>query len=513
MSKSSMGRPLALASVSVIVAMALALTGCQSAVDAEPSEPDQPVSGGTLTIAQATDIQPNNLLATRLGNSGWAANVFETVTAYDANGEPAPLLATDWTVADDGLAITLSLRDDVTFHTGRTMTAEDVKFSFEYLIQSPSQVAFIGDTFAGIEVLSETELRIDFTAPTPTIFDFFEYAFILDSETIDGVAEGSEIIGTGPFLFESWAPGSSVSLVRNDEYWGEPAHLDGIEIAIISDSTAMLNAVRSNRSQAAIGMSPIDIQSFSSNPDFEVIRTSGSVYPLGIDVTQPPFDQKAARQAVHYAIDRERIAAQIFGDAGVVSPLFWEATTPGFPEDLVDHYTYDPEKAQQMLADAGAAGAELTISVISLPQTTSVAEIVRNNLEAVGLKPTINVVENQTFGQNQIAGDLGPAFIPVHGLSGLSPISLLSTLPSLRQGNPSKYWSAEYEDARAALATAAPGQEYADALHDLSVLILDEAFTSVVVQAVGQTVITTDAIDAGWTRRGYLDAKSMYLNQ
>jgi len=272
----------------------------------------------------------------------------------------------------------------------------------------------------------------------------------------------------------------------------------------------MLNAVRSDRTGVALGMNPVDIQALPSSGGFEVVETASSAYPLGVNVTQAPFDTKEARQAVQYALDRERIASQIFGDAARATDLFWEPGTPGYPEDLEDYYTYDPKKATTMLEKAGASGAAIEITVIGLPQSTGAAEIIRNNLEAVGLTPTIVVQEPQTWDQNQVVGELGQAFLPLHGLNGLGPDTLLNVLPSLRQGNPSKFWTDEYMRLRNDLATATE-DGYADALHDLTEYILDEAFTSVVVQSTGQVVEAGTVHDTSFTSRGYLYAGNAFV--
>ncbi|WP_336631876.1 MULTISPECIES: ABC transporter substrate-binding protein [unclassified Microbacterium] len=506
-------RPWRVTVLAAAAALALTLTGCQSAVQQQEASPSaSPVEGGTLQVAQAGDLQPRNVLAARAGNTSWASNVFETLTSYDAQMKPQPLLATDWRVADDSMSIDITLRDDVTFHTGRKMTADDVKFSFEAAAdpQYSAQVGYIARSFQSIDVTSATELVVNFTAPTPNIFDFFEQIYILDSETVAGLADGSQVIGTGPFVFESWTPGSEATLVRNDAYWGDKPYLDGIDIAVISDSTAMLNAVRSDRSQIALSMSPVDVKSLSANPSFTIVRTAGGAYPLGVDVTRAPFDKKEPRQALQYAIDRQRIADQVFGDAGIVTDLFWDEATPGYPADLATHYTYDPDKARKMLADSGAAGAAVEVTVIGLPQNTGLAEIVRNNLEEVGLQPTIVVQDAQTWDKNQVAGELGQAFLPVHGLYSLGPATLLNTLPSLREGNPSKFWPEEYVALRKAVTTAT-ADTYDDALHELTAYILDEAFTGVIVQAAGQAVQSTSVHGAEYSSRAYLEAGAAFL--
>jgi len=500
-------------------ALALTLAGCQSAVELENSgggnASSEPVDGGTLVIAQSTDAQPVNVLAGRAGNAGWASNVFETLTVRDADGEPQPLLATDWTVADDGLSIDITLREGVTFHTGRELTADDVKFSLENLTESASQVAFIAQQFDAIEVTSPTSLTVTFQNEIPNLFDLFEYAYILDEETIGGLEDGSQVVGTGPFTFASWSPGSEISLERNDDYWGEKAHLDGIDIAVIPDSTAMLNAVRSDRAQVAIGMSSQDVQALESNSAYRVTTSvgAGSVYPFGLNIEEAPFDTAEVRRAVQTAIDRERIANQIFGDAATPTALMWGADTVGYPEDLADAYAYDPESAKKTIDEAGAAGTKVEINVISIPDNTSVAEIVRNNLEEVGLDPEINIVETQDFGPRQIAGDLGQSFLPLHGLNGLSPFSLMSTLPSLREGNSSKFWTDEYADLRDALGAAQTEEETATALHDLSQYLIDEAFTANIVRVDAQYVEAADLQGLTWSGRGYLDAGSAYISE
>lgn len=507
---------LAAIAVAGVAALSVALTGCQSAVGqaASTESAAEAVQGGILQVAQSGDIQPHNVMAARAGNVTWASNVFETLTAYDDAREPQPLLATEWSLAEDGMSMDITLRDDVTFQSGRQMTADDVKFSIETSADPTynAQVGYIARSFAAVDVVSPTELTIEFSAPTSNIFDFFEQTYILDSETIAGLDDGSQVVGTGPFTFESWSPGSEVTLAKNDDYWGDKPYLDGVDIAIITDSTAMLNAVRSNRTQISSGMNPVDVQSLKSNSAFTIVDSASSAYPFGVNVTEAPFDTKEARQAVQYAIDRERISTQIFGDAGHVTDLFWDPATPDYPADLETYYTYDPEKAKSLLADAGADGAPIEITVIGLPSNTSVAEIVRNNLEEVGLKPTIVVQDPQTWDGNQVAGELGQSFLPLHGLNGFGPATLMNVLPSLREGNPSKFWPDEYVALRDDLATASE-DEYADALRALTEYILDEAFTSVIVQSTGQLVESKDVQDMKYTSRGYLQAGSAFISE
>jgi peptide/nickel transport system substrate-binding protein len=412
------------------------------------------------------------------------------------------------------MSIDIEVRSGVKFHSGREMTAEDVKFSLEYLPETVSQVAFIAEQFDHIDVTSDTSLTITFTQPIPNLFDLFEYAFILDKDTVDGLQDGSEIIGTGPFTFADWKPGSEYTLEKNSDYWGEEPHLDTIDVLVISDSTAMLNAVRSGRAQLAIGMSTQDVQSLAQDAKYTVDQVSPSVYPLGVNIEEEPFDNAEVRRAVQIAIDRERIADQVFGDAATPSALFWDPnTTPGYPSDLEDAFAYDPDEAKKIISDEGASGAKVTLTVISIPNNRSVAEIVRNNLEEAGLDPEIEIMEGEEFGATQVAGELGQAFMPLHGLNGFSPYTLLSTLPSLREGNSSKFWTDEYAQLQKDLGQATTEEESETALRDLSQYMIDEAFTANIVRVEGQNVSSADVQGLEWSTRGYLDAASAFISE
>ena len=170
-----------------------------------------------ITVVQAADAQPRNLLPTRGGNLAWIKNVFETLTLRDPETlEPQPLLAESWELAEDGLSMTLRLRDDVTFHSGRKMTAEDVKFSLETAAapETAEQTGFIAQALTDIEVLSDVEVKISFARRLPNIFDLFEETPIIDHETYAEREDGSQVIGTGPYRFTGWMPGAEIVLTN-----------------------------------------------------------------------------------------------------------------------------------------------------------------------------------------------------------------------------------------------------------------------------------------------------------
>ena len=459
-------------------------------------------------IAQAYDAQPRNLLAFRGGNFPWIKNVFETLTYTDPETfEPQPELATDWTLSDNGMTLTLNLRDDVTFHTGRKMTAADVKYSLETaaLPETASQIGFIARSFKAIDTPSDTQVVITFSQPTSNVWDLFEETPIIDKETYAEREDGSKVIGTGPYKFVSWTPGAELQLSRYDDYRDkDAAQIRDLDYAIIADPTATIAAVRSGRAQIGYGMTPRDVIEFDRNPMYTIVSTAGTIYPFGVNVEEGPFDQKTVRQAVGYAIDRQRIIDQVFDGAGTPTDLFWSPSSPGYTEEQANRYSYDPDKASKMLEDAGAKGAKVTIIIPAIPANRSIFEIVQNNLREVGLEPEARVLDVAEYDQRQVAGDLGEAFILIHGQVGFQTATLLSSLPSLRKGNPSHFWSDEYETLRNAVSAASTADDQAKAVTALSEYMLDEAFTLALLQAPSPSVVSADLEGVSFSRRGYI---------
>jgi len=496
------------------LAFSIIATGCAPADPAAPpGETVTPVIGGVVTVASSGDPKPQLVLAGNQANWSWQMGVFETLTLLDETSVPQPLLASEWMLADDSMSIDITLREGVAFHSGRPMTTEDVKFSIEASLDPlyGSQLASVAKEFSAIELTSDTTMTIKFTRPLPNVFDYFEITSIIDSETAVGLADGSQVIGTGPFVWDEWSPGTSLTLVRNEDYWGEPAFLDGIEVATITDQTALVNAVRSGRAQYAIGLSGIDVAAFKEDPEFEVLQTTGSIYPLGMNVEIAPFDQVEVRQAVNYAIDRERIIDQVFGGSAEVSQQFWAPSAIGYDPALNDTYPYDPEMAQQMLEDAGVIGTEFEITVIPFPANISAAEIVRNNLEAVGLKPTVKTLELPDFLAKQTEQNLGPMFMLLHGL-GFSPPTLLNGFPSLRPNNPARFQSTEYDALRAAV-QASSDDEIAAAIEAIGAYIAEQAWSLPLVYAPGEVVMSPTLEGVKPSARAYADFKSAFLTE
>jgi peptide/nickel transport system substrate-binding protein len=499
-----------------VFSAAVMLSGCAVAQQNAPAETTgAPVEGGTLRVAAAADAQPQFVMANRAGNWSWRRLVFESLVEKDAQAEPQPLLATSWEYNDDRTELTLELREGVTFHSGREFTADDVVFTLEQ-VKNPangSQLAGVAKDIESVTATSDSEVVIDLASPSASLFDLLDLTPIVDSETWAGIADGTEVVGTGPFTWESWTPGASIELAQNEKYWSKDGpYLDEVEVSIIPDATAIQSALKAGAADVAIGMPQSDVALLADDKSFELADAGGVFYPFGIDVTQAPFDNPVARQALGYAIDRERIADQVFGGDAVVTDLWRTPESPGYPDDLAEHFEYDPEKAKELLEESGAAGANLTITFANLPVMKNLFEIVQNNLTEAGLNVTAEALDVPDYDKRQVEGTLGQSFLLLHGMVGFSSATIIDAMPSIRQGNPSHFDTPEYSELKTAVREATEKTQAA-ALEELSSYMLEQSFSHIIAVAPQYHVYTAKLQDLKAASLGSIVATDAYLEQ
>ncbi|WP_284740462.1 ABC transporter substrate-binding protein [Amycolatopsis sp. RTGN1] len=491
---------------------AVLVAGCQSAVDLQQQAASGGSTacraGGTLVVASAQPPLPARVLAQSAANTLWARGVFEPLLAVK-NGDvknPEPLLATAWKLGADDRSAVLTLRQGVTFHTGRPFTAADVLFTFKQAL-APASPSNDKQIIAGwqLEATGDHDVTIRSKTPlSPVLASVLDDTPIVDSQTYAGLADGSKIVGTGPFEVEKYQPGSQIVLVRNDKYWqpGLP-HLDRIENVVIPDSTAQLAALRSARTQLASGLTTQDAQTVTrQGGQFQLQDSLQAVYSLVLDTTSGVFADKAARQAVGYAIDRDRIKQQVFGGLGTTAGVVWpEGGT--YPKDLENTYRYDPAKARQLIQQAGAAGAAVPITIINNPQLQAEYQIIANNLTDVGLKPSLVALPAPDY-QARLSAQKGGNYLSFRGLVD-TPSLLAQTNPDVRlQGAHRQFTSPEYTALVQSVIQAGSGPGAAKAVHDLTAYMLDQAVQHVVVTTPGIMVRSTAVGGVAVTSGGLL---------
>lgn len=325
------------------------------------------------------------------------ANIFEGLTRIGPNGEVLPDLAESWTISEDGKVYTFKLHKGVKFHDGTDFDASDVKFSLDRARAENSQNAQ-KQLFAAIdsvEVVDPTTVKVTLKRPQGSFLYNMGWgdAVIVAPESAETNKE--KPIGTGPFKFQNWAKGSSVTLVKSDNYWGEPVHLDKAEFRFIPDASAAVPAMLSGDVQAFPNMPTSDsLSQFQSDPRFKVVvgSTEGETI-LAMNNGKSPFDQLKVRQAISYALDRKAI---IDGASEGLGQPIGSHMSPSNKDyvDLTGTYPHDPVKAKELLKEAGLAnGIKVTLKLPPPPYARLGGEIIASELRDVGIEAEIIPVE------------------------------------------------------------------------------------------------------------------------
>ena len=355
--------------------------------------------GGTLVFAGAADpVLLDGALVSDGESIRAITQMFETLVALKpGTTEPEPGLATEWEANEDGTTWTFQIREGVTFHDGEPLNAEavcanfDRWYNFEGPLQNPSasyywQVVFGGfantdpesgapedSLYESCEATGEYTVDLNLTKPSATLIpalsqQAFSIAspkaleeFNADAGTVDadgvfrpeGTFGTENPIGTGPFKFESWTRNDRLTLVRNDDYWGEKAKIDTLILRPIADNAARLQALQTGEIQGYDLVEPQDVETIKADENLQILdRPAFNVAYVGFNISKPPLDNPEVRKAVAYGLDRQAVVDNFYAGRGVVATQFMPPEVVGYADD-VPTYEFDPEKAKQILQDAG----------------------------------------------------------------------------------------------------------------------------------------------------------------
>jgi peptide/nickel transport system substrate-binding protein len=444
-----------------------------------------PKKGGVFRATQLFDVIPRNPHIITFQNQLYYPQVFDTLIRYDLQLNPQPSLATSWEFTPDARGLRFTLRDDVVFHTGRPFTAEDVAWNIERIrdpkvsSQMRSYVAMISE----VKAPDKTTLELTFDRPVPGMLDLFDGLYIADRETIADLEESRRAVGTGPFVWEEWRQGERMTLKRWDRYWkqGLP-HLDGVEVRVVPDAQASLAALEAGASEMAVNPIETDIPRIRENRDLQaLVSESGSqFYYVGANVASPPLDNKKLRQAISYAIDRKRFVDTSLAGIGDPYSVPWPKNSPAFDEEQNRRYDYNLERARALVKESGVPeGTELIFQPNGgFPALVNLAEIMRGDLEKIGLRLKIEVLESALWLQNLTGRTFKHLWDGTIGFMNTHPASLFIQAFPVRVGaNSSNYESPEYARLVEQVQTAVSPADLKRAAHAVTELFLDEAFS------------------------------------
>ncbi|MEJ7831797.1 MAG: ABC transporter substrate-binding protein [Nocardioides sp.] len=383
--------------------------------------------GGTFVFAgSAEPVTLDPFFASDGESFRVARQMFEgLVGTVPGTADPAPLLAKEWTSAEDGLSHTFTLETGVKFHDGTDFNAEAVCANFDRWYNMPESAQtedltyYYGALFRGFATGENADKGIyescsadaedSVTVNLKTPFAGFISALSLPAfsmqspsaleEFQDDAAENprnseystAEPTGTGPFVLEAWNRGENVTLARNDDYWGEVAKVEKAVIVAIDDPKARADALTNGEVDGFDLVGPADLIPLEE-AGFQIQnRPAFNVLYLGINQKQKPLDDIRVRQAIAYALNKDEIVSNSLPEGTVPAIEFIPEVVAGYTTD-VPTYEFDAEKAKALLEEAGATGATIEfnyptgVSRPYMPSPEDTFNIIRTQLEAVGLK-------------------------------------------------------------------------------------------------------------------------------
>lgn len=382
--------------VAAATAATLLLTACSAGSGGGSGEPSE---SAEEELAIGLVAEPANLDFTTTDGAAIPQallyNVYEGLVQLDQEGEIQPALAESWEVSEDRRTYTFQLVDNATFSNGEEFTAEDAVFSINR-VKSDWTVSLKSamDVVESAEAVSPTELRVTLTKPSNDwLYRMTTRIGAMFDES--GVADlANDPVGTGPYDVEQWTRGDSITLARNDDYWGEQPHFQSVTLRYFKDPTALNNALLSGTIDV-IGtvQTPESLEQFENNDQYQVIEgtTNGEVV-LSFNNASGPLQNKAVRQAVRHAIDHEALVETCWGGRGELIGSMVPPTDPWY-EDRTGDYPYDVDRARQLLQQAGQADTSLRLRVPTLPYAVACGTVVKSQLEQAGFRVELDQLE------------------------------------------------------------------------------------------------------------------------
>ena len=460
------------------------------AVLATPAQPflgaahAQELEGGTLRVGILNDMTNYDPMQFSTVNFFLIKNLYDSLIEYTPEGEPVPSLATDWSIADDNRSVTVTLRDDVTFHSGNPFNADAVAATLEKAAD-PERGKNVYSTMSIVEdwtVEDPQTITINFANPVPDrqITDLLQFLLPLDPAGIDTIE--TEPAGTGPFMLEDRAVGQTVTMTANPDYWreGQPI-LDRIVFTVFDDDASASAALESGAIDMVYNGTSRSARRLG-DAGYDVVTGPGKlVQVFRINSTKPPFDNKQFRQAFNYLMNRPAILRVGYSDLGEPTALPWAPASPAADPSYTEEYAFNVEKAQELLKASGLSEAEMEdwslLANGSDEPSMLISQVVQQSLAEAGIDIELDVRQGAEFIDALLGGDFAAVFGGVGNVqkfpSRVATNSIYRTENNPIFGDPHPHPA--YVEAIERVNTSF-GEEVQPAYDNLNQVLVDEAF-------------------------------------
>ena len=404
-----------------------------------------PVPGGSVVYGMTQDLASlDPHVDTDAGTRDVVFNLYEGLVKPTSDGGFIPAVASDYIISDDAKTYTFTLRDGITFHDGTPVTIEDVKYSIDRYAEIQGESSAFSSLVDSVEVQDDKTLVVNLKE---------SYSEFLPMMTIAIIPQSNEDpagnpIGTGPFKYVSYTPGQNLELEKYDGYWQEGVpSLDSVEFKFIADVDTAFVELQAGTIDILKYLTSAQAETLGD--DYNIVQGSMNlVHAMYLNSAYEPLSKTEVRQALCYAVDRDAINNFIFGGKShIIGSHMIPAMSKYYEPEAETVYSYDPEKAKELLADAGYAdGFDLEITVpSSYSQHVDSAQIIADELSQVGINVTLNQVEWSTWLQDVYKG--GNFQATVIGFDGtLAPSDWLKKYVTDDAKNFMHYSNTEYDD-------------------------------------------------------------------
>lgn len=364
---------------------------------------------GTLEIA--VDQSPVGLdphIATAFSTFVVIGQIYDGLVELNAELGIEPALAESWTVSDDGLTYTFTLREGVTFHNGRPLTGADVVYSFERIMAEAtgSPLASRFTQVASVSALDPRTVVFTLKAPFAPFLANLVSLTVVPQEVVEANGNLQQVaVGTGPFVLQEWVPDTYLLLTANPDYYrpGEPG-LAALRYNIVPEASTRAAGLRSGAYHFLPDVDPATAETLRGARNITLLGTQDLAYSLlGLNVTREPLGDPRVREAINLAINRDEIVEAVyFGNAVPGGPLSPGLRDWALPVSEYPCYAADPEAARALLADAGYPnGFDLEIITFgTIRVVADAAQVLQAQLQEAGINATVNIQEFGTFVQN-----------------------------------------------------------------------------------------------------------------
>ncbi len=501
----------------LMMVVTVALSGCsgdkeKTSSTSENKLSEKQVEGGTIKVGISQDLDsldPHK--AVSAGTKEVLFNIYEGLVKPDKDGNLVGAVASDYQISDDAKVYTFTLRDGVKFHNGQDVTAEDVKYSIDRCADTSNGAPLVSaySIVESVNILNENTVEVRLTEPNTEFLAYMTTAIIpKDYQDLETAP-----IGTGPFKYVSRSPQENIVIEKNEEYWGDKAHLDRVEFRVISDADMLVTNLKSGAIDMAARLTSSQAAELTEGFHIEE-GTMNLVQALYLNNAVEPLNNEKVRQALCYAINPDEIMAMIADGKGVrVGTSMYPGLKKYFDDSYTNYYEQDYEKAKELLKEAGYPnGFDLEIAVSSADQPhVDTAQVIAEELKQIGVNVTIQPIEWGTWLEEVYMGRNFQATVVGLNASNLSARAMLERFVSDAENNFINFSNPKYDEVFKQAISTTDEEEQIKLYKELEGILTEDA-ANVYIQDLANLVAVSDKFDGYTFYPLYVqDMSTMYM--